>query len=106
MTSYYWRPWRMSAEFARESAAVLAAATDFERALEGLRQNRFVGGQDIAIPLTVAFGTRDLIHPPPHTRHRDQLPASTVWVRLPGCGHVPMSDEPELVASVILAGTE
>ncbi|MBX6723552.1 MAG: alpha/beta hydrolase, partial [Dactylosporangium sp.] len=26
-------------------------------------------------------------------------------VDLPGCGHVPMSDDPDLVASVILATT-
>lgn len=106
MTTYFSRPWRLSAEFAMESIGILADSTDFDRALEGLRTNRFTGGRDISIPLTVAFGTRDLIHPPPATRRRDELPASTVWVRLPGCGHVPMSDDPELVASVILAGTE
>jgi pimeloyl-ACP methyl ester carboxylesterase len=106
MSSYYSRPWRMSAAFARESTELLASATDFDRTLEELRQNRFVGGQGITVPVTVAFGTRDAIHPPLGTRNRDQLPASHVWISLPGCGHVPMTDDPELVASVILAGTE
>jgi pimeloyl-ACP methyl ester carboxylesterase len=26
-------------------------------------------------------------------------------IRLPGCGHVPMSDDPELVAGVLLRGS-
>ena len=32
------------------------------------------------------------------------LPAAT-HLRLPGCGHVPMSDNPTLVAEVLLAGS-
>ncbi|MDP9326411.1 MAG: alpha/beta hydrolase [Candidatus Dormibacteraeota bacterium] len=106
MSSYYGRPWRMSADFAMESSELMAACVDFDRTLEGLRQNRFTGGQGITVPVTVAFGTRDMIHPPGVTRRRDQLPASHTWINLPGCGHVPMSDDPELVASVIIAGTE
>ncbi|MFY9614708.1 MAG: alpha/beta hydrolase [Candidatus Dormiibacterota bacterium] len=106
MLSIYARPWRMSADFALESSELLAGCPDWDRALEGLRQNRFGGGQGISVPVTVAFGTRDMIHPPVVARRRDQLPASHVWISLPGCGHVPMTDDPELVASVILAGTE
>ncbi|MBF6182438.1 alpha/beta fold hydrolase [Nocardia otitidiscaviarum] len=54
--------------------------------------------------MTVAFGTRDLMLPPGVSRRRDQLPARTRWVRLPGCGHVPMSDDSKLVAGTILDG--
>jgi pimeloyl-ACP methyl ester carboxylesterase len=106
MSAYYSRPWRMSADFALESSGILAASTDWDRALQGMAESRFVGGQDIDVPVTIAFGTRDGIHLPVHTRHRDQLPEHTEWVSLAGCGHVPMTDNPGLVASVILAGTE
>jgi pimeloyl-ACP methyl ester carboxylesterase len=106
MSAYYSRPWRLTPEFARESTAVLASSTDFERTLQGLAENRFTGGHAITIPLTVAFGTRDWIHPPVVARRRDELPDSVVWVSLPGCGHMAQADDPELVASVILSGTE
>lgn len=58
-----------------------------------------------AAPVTVAWGERDRILPPRQAaRARARLPAARhVW--LPGCGHVPMSDDPELVAHTILATT-
>ncbi|MFS8499565.1 MAG: alpha/beta hydrolase, partial [Micromonosporaceae bacterium] len=61
-----------------------------------------VGGR---VPVTVAWGERDRILPPREAaRAREVLP----WARhvtLPGCGHVPMSDDPELVALTILRTT-
>jgi pimeloyl-ACP methyl ester carboxylesterase len=57
------------------------------------------------VPVTVAWGERDRILPPREAaRAREVLP----WARhvtLPGCGHVPMSDDPELVALTILRTT-
>ncbi len=57
------------------------------------------------VPVTVAWGERDRILPPRDAaRAREVLP----WARhvtLPGCGHVPMSDDPELVALTILRTT-
>jgi pimeloyl-ACP methyl ester carboxylesterase len=55
---------------------------------------------------TIARGTRDRILPYRQAlRAREQLPGAR-HVDLPGCGHVPMSDDPELVASVILQTTK
>jgi pimeloyl-ACP methyl ester carboxylesterase len=53
-------------------------------------------------PVTVAFGTRDrlLLR---GSRRVDQLPAGAQVVRLPGCGHLPMVDDPEAVAALIIA---
>jgi pimeloyl-ACP methyl ester carboxylesterase len=57
------------------------------------------------VPVTIAWGTRDrLFRPRQAGRARDRLPAAR-HVLLPGCGHVPMSDDPDLVASVILTTT-
>jgi pimeloyl-ACP methyl ester carboxylesterase len=53
-------------------------------------------------PVLLAWGTRDRIIPSPRysKRMRELLPAAE-WVELRGLGHVPMSDDPELVARTI-----
>lgn len=57
------------------------------------------------VPVTVAWGAKDRILPPANGRvARERLPgARFLW--LPGCGHVPMTDNPAMVASVILDGS-
>ena len=57
------------------------------------------------VPTTVAWGTRDRVLPPLQAaRARRRLPRAT-HVALRGCGHVPMVDDPGLVARVLLAGS-
>jgi pimeloyl-ACP methyl ester carboxylesterase len=57
------------------------------------------------IPVTIAWGNRDfLLLPYQATVARSRLPHA-VHVPLPGCGHVPMSDDPLLVANVLLEAT-
>jgi cation diffusion facilitator CzcD-associated flavoprotein CzcO/NAD(P)-dependent dehydrogenase (short-subunit alcohol dehydrogenase family)/pimeloyl-ACP methyl ester carboxylesterase len=69
----------------------------------GLRRYTFAGSPDV--PVTVAWGERDrILRPAQAQRARSVLPAAR-HVSLPGCGHVPMSDAPELVAQVILETT-
>lgn len=53
-------------------------------------------------PVLLAWGSRDRILPSPRysERLRELLPAAE-WADLPGLGHVPMSDDPELVARTI-----
>ncbi|MFE6759765.1 alpha/beta fold hydrolase [Streptomyces sp. NPDC057684] len=54
------------------------------------------------IPVTVAWGTRDrLLLRRQGIRAKHAVPRARL-VRLPGCGHVPMSDDPALVSRVIL----
>ncbi len=58
------------------------------------------------VPATVAWGTRDrILLYRQAARARRRLPGAR-HVDLPGCGHVPMSDAPDLVASTILATTK
>ncbi|HWJ11098.1 MAG TPA: alpha/beta fold hydrolase [Nocardioides sp.] len=60
---------------------------------------------DPAIPVTVAWGTRDLVLLPYQAgRARKALPDAT-HVTLPGCGHVPMVDDVDLVVDVLLEGS-
>lgn len=57
----------------------------------------------VQCPVLLAWGTRDRIIPSPRysQRLRAMLPAAE-WVDLPGLGHVPMSDDPALVARTII----
>src|SRR5918999_818146 len=57
---------------------------------------------DLPVPATIAWGPRDaLLLPTQARRARERLPnARHVWLH--GCGHVPMSDDSEQVAEVIL----
>ncbi|MEJ3744660.1 alpha/beta fold hydrolase [Actinomycetes bacterium KLBMP 9797] len=63
----------------------------------------FQGAPDV--PVTVAWGTRDRVLPYRQAAvARRVLPAAR-HVDLPGCGHVPMPDNPDLVAKIILDTT-
>jgi pimeloyl-ACP methyl ester carboxylesterase len=56
-------------------------------------------------PVTVAFGSRDLVLLPRQSRHLDQLPPGTCLETLPAGGHVPMTDNPGAVTALILHST-
>ena len=53
--------------------------------------------------VTIAWGEKDRLLPK-KARLLDELPPQTREVTLPGCGHLPMWDDPELVARTILDG--
>lgn len=57
------------------------------------------------MPVTIAWGDKDrILTPSQAVRARARLPRAH-HLMLPGCGHVPMSDDPRLVASTILTTT-
>ena len=76
----------------------------FGEHLRRTTHSRFRGGQGIDVPVTIAYGDRDRLVPE-RARRGDELPGHTRWITLPGCGHVPTWDDPELVARTILEGT-
>jgi pimeloyl-ACP methyl ester carboxylesterase len=58
----------------------------------------------VAVPVLLVWGTRDRILP--HKRYSERLRRmlpDAEWVELRGLGHMPMSDDPELVARTISA---
>ena len=59
-----------------------------------------IGTVPITAPVTVAFGSRDLLLRP-GSRQLGQLPPQTRLAALPGCGHLPMADDPAAVAALI-----
>lgn len=62
--------------------------------------------QPMPVPVTVAWGTKDHVLPQGQARRARRLLPQARWVDLHGLGHVPMYDDPELVAGVILQTTE
>jgi pimeloyl-ACP methyl ester carboxylesterase len=84
-------------------ATTLANAPGFHETLVATHMRRFEGGRDIDVPVTVVFGRRDRLVPA-SARRRDELPAHTRWEEPPRLGHVPMWDDPELVARILLGG--
>lgn len=97
------RPGRLTVERALADARALRDARAFDACARAGRRYAFTGNP--TVPVTVAWGTRDRILPYRQAAlARQRLPQAR-HVDLPGCGHVPMSDDPDLVASVILATT-
>ena len=58
------------------------------------------------VQVTIGWGTRDrLLLPRQAQVATARLPQARL-VPLPGCGHVPMTDNPQLVAEVLLRGSQ
>ena len=96
-------PGRVTPEMALSDALALRNGRAFRAVARAGRAYAFDGAP--SVPVTVAWGTRDRILPYRQAvRARQALPGAH-HVDLPGCGHVPMGDDPDLVASVILATT-
>ncbi|WP_395297661.1 alpha/beta fold hydrolase [Kitasatospora hibisci] len=101
VSTIYARPGRRDAAAAAAETRALREATGFEPTLSAGRGLRF-SGDLAALPVTVAWGSRDrILLRRQGVRALHELPDARL-VRLPGCGHVPMSDDPALVARVIL----
>jgi pimeloyl-ACP methyl ester carboxylesterase len=63
-------------------------------------------GQVHDVPVTIAWGSRDWLMRRPRAALITRLIPHARLLRLPGCGHVPMNDNPELVAHVLLTGSD
>ena len=102
------RPWRMPPADAVVALRALVAAPAFDEALAQFSRHLFHDPQELRdLPVTVAWGERDalLIYARQAPRAARMLPRAR-HVTLTGCGHVPFHDDPEQVATVVLAGTD
>lgn len=97
----YARPGRRSPDAVTAESRALREATGFEATLDAGRSLLFT--HDVAeVPVTIGWGTKDrVLLRRQGIRAKRVIPGARL-VRLPGCGHVPMSDDPALVARVIL----
>ena len=95
------KPRQMPPDAAVEMAAEFAQTPDFDAHLASTRRERFRDGQQIEVPVTIAWGEKERLLPR-KARRQDELPGHARVVILPGCGHSPMWDDPPLVATTIL----
>jgi pimeloyl-ACP methyl ester carboxylesterase len=98
------RPSRMTAEQAAGDMTAFLAAHDALNVILA-ELTPFTGQIPAGIPVTIAWGTKDrLLRPPQVLVAKARLPQARIRP-LPGCGHVPMTDDPALVADVLLQGS-
>ncbi|MEV6766365.1 alpha/beta hydrolase [Streptomyces sp. NPDC051105] len=103
-STIYARPARRSPEAVVAETLALAGATGFAETLRAGSAVQFT--DDVpGIPVTVGWGTRDMLLVRRQGVRAKQIIPKARLVRLPGCGHCPMNDDPALVARVILDGS-
>ncbi|WP_063842836.1 alpha/beta fold hydrolase [Sphaerimonospora mesophila] len=101
----YGRPELFVPEAVAASLRTLRQSAGFDATLRAGRASDLFTGDIPDVPVTIAWGTRDrLLSVRQAARVTALIPAAhMLW--LPGCGHVPMRDWPDLVAHVILQAT-
>jgi pimeloyl-ACP methyl ester carboxylesterase len=96
------RPWRVPPDDAVAEIRAFAHSPGFQTTLRhtvATRTPEALG--DIDVPARICFGTRDvLLAPFTSPRFAAAVPTADLR-RLPGCGHVPMADDPDRVAAAI-----
>jgi pimeloyl-ACP methyl ester carboxylesterase len=95
------RPARMPAADARRVIRAMGSCPGFDATLRATATRHYRSGSPISAPVTVAFGARDLLLLKRQSRHLDELPPGLGVGSLPGCGHVPMADNPPAVVALI-----
>jgi pimeloyl-ACP methyl ester carboxylesterase len=99
------RPRQMTPRECAETIDALVAATAFDDALAAFTGYR-APTEHGAVPVTIAWGSRDRLLLPREGRRAHRLMPRARYVELRGCGHVPFGDDPELVAPVLLEGSQ
>lgn len=97
------RPANWPTRAARELVLAWIDAEGYDGANKAMREHIFdPAGYPADVPVTIAWAELDRQVGPPKPHRR---PARARFVLLPDVGHVPMWDDPELVARVILEGS-
>ncbi|MEV7288476.1 alpha/beta fold hydrolase [Streptomyces sp. NPDC093252] len=103
-STIYAHPARRAPQAVIAETRALAGATGFTETLRAGTGVRFTDAVT-GVPVTVAWGSRDLLLPRRQGVRAKRIIPHARLIRLPGCGHVPMHDDPALVARVILDGS-
>ena len=97
-------PMRLTAAEATALVRGYGRASGYSEANRHMRAGLVGDLSDLKVPLTIAWAEHDRV-----VRNRPLkegiLPRRVRQLTLPGCGHVPTWDDPELVARVVLEGT-
>jgi pimeloyl-ACP methyl ester carboxylesterase len=95
------RPWRADPDELIEQTRLLAGASGFDATLTQTLDRQVAGLPQISCPVLVLWGTKDVILIPRQGRRFERLIPGCELRYLRGLGHVPMSDDPELLAGAI-----
>lgn len=98
-------PARLPASQARSAVLALGTCPGFDATLAATARRRIRGAQQVTAPVTVTFGSRDIVLLKHQSRQLGELPPGTRTAALPGCGHLPMTDDPAAVADLIITST-
>jgi pimeloyl-ACP methyl ester carboxylesterase len=100
---YFAKPTRVPPDAMAASVRAAAGAPWFDDTLRAITMPKgFSGGEQIRVPVTIAWGEHDrLLLPRQAHRAQTAIPSARV-ITLRGCGHIPMYDDPEQVARVLL----
>ena len=96
------RPGQLTASYAQAAVRTLGSCPGFGAVLRATLHRRILVTEPVGAPVTVAIGDRDRLLRPRQARHLDQLPPGTHTGDLPGCGHLPMADNPGAVTALII----
>jgi pimeloyl-ACP methyl ester carboxylesterase len=95
-------PERIPPEDAALQLRGIAEGPWFDETLAAVAQDSFEGGDQITVPVTVAWGEKDRLLFPRQARRAQRMMPSARVIILKGCGHVPTYDDPEQTAAVLL----
>jgi pimeloyl-ACP methyl ester carboxylesterase len=105
LIQFYGRPWRLDPDVMLAGTASQAEAPAFDAAFAEFDRYTFHDAEELRdVPLTVAWGDRDFLLLSRQAKRAQRVLPWARHITLPGCGHVPFSDDPEAVAQAILAG--
>lgn len=95
-------PERIPAREGRKLVLGWIDANGYDGANRAMRTHVFDPTSYPEIPVTLAWGELDRLVGPPRPERR---PVGARYVTLPGVGHTPTWDDPELVAAILLEGS-
>jgi pimeloyl-ACP methyl ester carboxylesterase len=96
------RPWRVDAQDGIQELRSFAGSRGFQPTLGSIAPRSASGLSRIDVPVRIVFGTRDVMLGSFVSPRFAALIPQADLVALPGVGHVPMADDPRLVAQAIL----
>ena len=95
-------PARVTPQDAAASLRALAGAPWFDDTLRTMRPSQFTGGDQIEVPVTIAWGDKDRVLLPRQARRAAAAVPRARMVTLAGCGHVPTYDDRAQVTRALL----
>jgi pimeloyl-ACP methyl ester carboxylesterase len=97
------KPAQMPVAAAIGATRNLASSAGFEPTVAVISRERFTRGDEVKVPVTLLWGSKDyVLFPWQAKRAMQELPHAR-HVSLPGAGHVPMWDAPDEIARELLS---